>query len=310
MKRKFSSNYECAHAWAAQTQDEGQGNSMHFKGPTIYSFGWWPMATYAKNKAGQTVVIVRGESYSSYTSRHQSYMRSAIKWTRVITIYPGREQSNVAEWTDCKLMRRRTLELIADALGKAKRARKNTQWHLDSAQRLADSFNELLTFVGTKRVKPITLDGELDADLAKLVLEGERQAKRDAKERREREAEIARREAAEEQESIRLLALWITGEAVSVWALRRQPCRLRVKDNEIETSHGASVPVSYAPRLWSLIEHVRARETKDYYYPAGDYEVGRYRLNYVTNEGDLRIGCHDIPYDSIKPIAIQLGLAS
>jgi hypothetical protein len=305
MKRVFGSNYELAHVWASQSQDRGDGNSMHFEGPTVYSFRWWPMATFVKNKKGETRVLVRQEGYGSYTGRHQSYVRSAINHLPTIPVWPGRQNGNM-DWLDLPLARKRALEVIAASLASAKRARKYTQMHLDHAQAVADAYNELALFLGGK-FKPIYLDGELDKDIAKLQAEAAAQRKWDAQERKKREAERAAQEEARLVEAKVDLALWLKGGSVERWRFNNLPCALRIKDNEIETSHGAAVPLSYARRLWTLIEACRAAHAP--YYPK-EFTVGSYRLNEVTATGDLQVGCHFIPYESIVPIAVQLGFTT
>ena len=79
---------------------------------------------------------------------------------------------------------------------------------------------------------------------------------------------------------------------------------LRVKDDQIETTKGARIPVSEAPVLWRLITRAMKGER--------DYEVGQpvgvYRLTKIGRDGSLVVGCHNIPYSETSMVAHQLGL--
>lgn len=72
---------------------------------------------------------------------------------------------------------------------------------------------------------------------------------------------------------------------------------------EIETSHGATVPVKVARGLWSLVLDVRANGPK----LIERMTVGDYTLNKVEPDGTLIIGCHTLPYDELVLMAHKLG---
>lgn len=75
MKTVFSSNSECAHVWAQQTQEKGRtNNNINFRGDSIYSYGHWKMARFVV----YNVVFMRDWSYSITTSKHMSHVRHAI----------------------------------------------------------------------------------------------------------------------------------------------------------------------------------------------------------------------------------------
>jgi hypothetical protein len=81
---------------------------------------------------------------------------------------------------------------------------------------------------------------------------------------------------------------------------------LRVNGDQIETSQGARVPLEHAPRLWRLVQACRA--TGRAYTANGHTEhAGPYAIDAVSAEGELRAGCHTIPYAELELLARSLG---
>jgi len=303
MRHVFNNHSQCVHVWAANTQSDGRAGNVAFNNGTIYSYGYWPMATFAKNKRGREVVLIREEKYSSSTSQHQSMVWHATSHLTRISLH-GNLSNNIDDWYDLAKARRSTMALIVDVLASAKRARKYTEHHVNRAHEYADDFNELLAFVGNRKVKPITWNEDFNAVMSDLMAQTEAQAKRDAKERKARIAAHKKKEAEQKEKAKVNLADWVKGERVpDTWMFRDLPCVLRLHGDLIQTSHGAEVPLSYARRLWTLVSLCRKNGNE---YEPKDFEVGAFRLRRVTISGDLEIGCHFIPYESIKPIAEQL----
>jgi len=84
------------------------------------------------------------------------------------------------------------------------------------------------------------------------------------------------------------------------------PCMLRVsRDNhQIETSHGASIPIEEAPKLWSIVS--RCKKKSEGFYLA-TMQIGNFFGLNVTIKGDLMIGCHKISFEEISLTAKTLG---
>jgi hypothetical protein len=86
--------------------------------------------------------------------------------------------------------------------------------------------------------------------------------------------------------------------------------RLTQADGEIqiETSHGARIPASHAPRIWRLaqacIASGRPYERNGHTEHAGEYAIDR-----VDANGTLHAGCHVIPHSELRSMARQLGLS-
>jgi hypothetical protein len=85
------------------------------------------------------------------------------------------------------------------------------------------------------------------------------------------------------------------------------PVMLRVSGDQIESSMGARIPLEHAPRLWALIQ--ACRSTGRAYAANGHTEhAGPYAIDSVSAEGELKAGCHTIPYAELELMARTLGL--
>jgi hypothetical protein len=77
---------------------------------------------------------------------------------------------------------------------------------------------------------------------------------------------------------------------------------LRVKGDEVETSRGASFPVSHAWRGLALVRAVMARgeqwETNGH-----SCHLGHYRIDRITPDGTVYAGCHVVTFAAIDRIA-------
>lgn len=312
MRKSFSSIQQCTHVWAQNTQAEGYAGNVSFNNGVIYSYRYWPMAAFVTNDRGEEAVLIRDETYSNSTSRHQSYVwRSLPSYVRKIVLY-GDLSNTEREWRPNATMRRMVLQKVADSLGKAKRARKYTQSHLNRAQQYVEAFNELCEFYRAEYpdVARIPWGGELDEQIASIEAQAEAQRVRDEAEREERRKALAAERIEQLVKARFALHEWKQGAVVrDPWLLSDLPCALRLVDEgrTIQTSHGAEVPASYARRLWALIGNCRHNNTT--YHPE-NFEVGAFRLRAVEADGTLQIGCHTIPYAATRELAVALGFMS
>ena len=86
---------------------------------------------------------------------------------------------------------------------------------------------------------------------------------------------------------------------------------LRVRGDVLETSHGASVPLEDAKRVFAFILRGRAI-SGDMSWQAklgAKINVGRYSLDQVFANGDFRAGCHKITFEEASRIAQEIGFA-
>ena len=282
MKRVFSNHSEVCHVWAQQKQDKGWASRIFFEGPSVYSHGrHFEMARFID--ADTVFVTTRG--YSVSTSKHLSLVRGAVSHKTVF---------EVPSFTDHAENVQHYIELAREYFDKAKRARTSTTYLLGAAKRtvailrayreqfptpIPDSHAELWTTLNHGTY----LDGEVQAQLLKK----EREARK-----AELESQRLRREEKEREEQERL-EKWIAGELVYGYF---SAMRLRVRENEVETTHGARVPVIEARKLY--------RALKAGIDVAGQH-IGHYTVTRLDKE-EIVIGCHNIPLAEIERIAPQV----
>lgn len=112
-----------------------------------------------------------------------------------------------------------------------------------------------------------------------------------------------------EKENAERIAAWRDGGPRNFAAWDMPPMlRLSGDGRTIETSHGAMVPVSAAPRLWRLIERVRG--TGEPSNAFAGLHVGPFTLSEIRADGSAVIGCHDIPHAEMAALAARLNLAA
>lgn len=122
-------------------------------------------------------------------------------------------------------------------------------------------------------------------------------------------ATLAERVAAENAAAI---AAWRDGASRPPAVAYQLPPMLRLSSDgrSIETSHGAIVPVSIAPRLWRLIESARGGDAAAVSAAFRGLHVGPFTLSEIRADGSAVIGCHDIPHAEMAALAARLNLAA
>lgn len=282
MRTVFSNHSEVCHVWAQQKQSEGRASRIFFDGPSIYSYGrHFEMARFID--ANTVFATTRG--YSVSTAKHLSIVRRAISHKTVF---------KVPSFTDHAENVRHYIELARGYFDKAKRARTSTTYLLGVAKHTVTVLREYLEQFPT----PIPdSHAELWTALNQgTYLDGEVQAQLIKKEREARKAELESkrlaREAREREEQERL-EKWINGESGYGYF---QAMRLRVREDQVETTHGARVPVIEARKLY--------RALKAGVNVAGQH-IGHYTVTRLDTE-EIIIGCHRIPLAEIERIAPQV----
>jgi len=282
MRTVLRDSAEVFHFWANQVQPQGRAGNVFFDGPYLFSYG--RHFCIARILPGGTVAFTN-RRYSVTTTRHVSEARQAARHLDVVTCYDPLDTAAANRRTAVEVM---TADIKA-AL--APRIRETTREARRAAgYRAAADFNTYLAALPEheRNAPPIDLD-------AGAMAAAEREAAALA------EAEQARRAAlaAERVDDWRQ-----GGPTISLYSL---PPMLRLSSDgaEVETSHGARIPVEDARRLWPIIERVRSG-TKD--YTPGE-PVGNYRLTQIKSDGSIVVGCHSIAYAEIASIAAALGLS-
>lgn len=204
--------------------------------------------------------------------------------------------------------------------------------HIDNLQKMGAEFNTLLARAGRAKsnrefltgnaialrgamiayrdefkVKGATIPAPVSDDVIAAAAATSRAASK-AKQQQEHER------AAQQAKSRELkCAEWRSGERATLeWSYMDLHTMLRLsKDGtRIETSRGASVPVSVASMLWRIVLQTREKEPFATQWNGSPIHIGEYTLREVKADGSLIVGCHTLPYSELAGIARQLHLDS
>lgn len=296
MKKSFSSHREVAHIWAQQSQAEGRASRVFFEGPSIYSYGHhFEMARFVKPK----VVIFNSKSYSSSTSKHQYLVLRAL--SEQVTIH------RIENLDDYNASLKSLIFDLGEFIQLTKRSNSNFEAYYSQINiklsRIQAFIKEFKKDLNKKLIKEASkLPALIKKEITPELME------KKAKANKVREAKNAvkieeRNKIDEEQRKFNALGkaerleLWLKGTInASYYSSYGEAIALRIKNNQIQTTQGANVPLIEARKLWHLIE---AKQ------PIEGVRVGHYTVTGIQGR-DLVVGCHNIPLIEIYKLAKQL----
>ena len=289
MRIRLKNNREVYHYWANQTQSRGECGNTSFEGPRAYSYARNIAMIHENSGASSKLVLfgTRGRS-SVTTSAHISYARQAASHMRQISVpdcHPTTRTDHTHNLQDL-------LEQISKVTATANRARVHKAWHMQHAEQLILDYNDYAEFFG--------LDERYDPD-AMFRLQAKLEAERKKLEREVKEAEERRR-----VEMLEAVDKWRAGESVSLWGHPDTMIRLAKDGKHVETSHGATITVRTAKRLWPMIK--QAHDTKTAVTSAAPFDVDGYPFRSIDANGNLQVGCHFIKYAELERMAHILKL--
>lgn len=299
-----------AHLWANQSQPTAYTarRNFYYDGSTIYSYGeHFPVAKHVEIGTGKhkrRCVLVNNASTTNTTNKHRGHVRDALRGLGLPAFnVPHLEPRALHGHGLSNDIHKHNLEdyqqCIAELAAKAKRARVNCDWLGTQCQAMVDEANAYAAFFKLrKRFKVPT-----DLDLADLAAKAKAEQERTKARRAKQDAERAKRQAARNAELATELEQWKRGERDSVPSDYWGDTLLRVRGSYIQTSRGAVVPVDEATKLLPLI-----RRGKAWHANGQTMAVGSFQLSEVTEQGDIRVGCHTIKRDELERIAAELGL--
>ena len=287
MRTKYSSNSELSHIWANDPDPSigKSANSMSCQNGKLYSY-----STCIAQIIGDTV-IYNTHSYSVTTSKQQGYMQSATShYSKKIYLDIPRRG------LDSLVFNQRDFEEIVikpnankanDLLVKASRSKKYATLYSGQAFSIIKNLEKYALFTGLFYSCP-----DID-DLQELAIKADKKAKALEK--------IRRAERIKEQAEA--LINWRKGEDVRN---RFEITALRIKEDQIETTKGARIPLDHAIKFWGLIKSWHEKGVS-YVKDHHSIHLGNYSVNRFEND-ILTVGCHSIPYSEIENIAHQLRL--
>jgi hypothetical protein len=291
-----------AHAWAHQTGKNRTGFNMYYEGDTIYSYGQhFPIARHVRTEQGERAVLFTTDTYGVSTAKHKTITWRACHHLKVFNVPFVRARSLVEHQANYQAL----IASAHESMGKAKRARKYTDLHLNDAEQSITEANDYNHAFGLGH--PIVEMVNLDAAIADMRARAAEVAKREQAEReaRQRAERIRQRKAYNPD-----IVAWLDGASTyapaSNNAYGRRPF-VRVKGDVVETSWGATVPKSQAIVAFRMAAKCRALGRT---WEAGlaAPRVGSFALTKIGPTGNLVVGCHNIPYRHMKLAADRAGI--
>ena len=295
MKTVFNNRQLC-HVFAQQNQEHGRGNHMFFDGDTIYSYGkHFSAARIHKTKKG-SFALVNSQRYSNTTSKHLSYIRSALSG-----LMPYFECSDVSSpKLAVKESMTRIESIIADTL-KAKKIAglDDINYKMDYITGLYTELNQLRKLLGLKSVHPrksvvLKVRKHLESRLVRYnelntpEIIAERQAKK--------QAIGLENEKKREVEQSKQIDAFRAGESFGYISLNHE--LLRIKGDIIETSRKAEVPLTEALKAWQTIKN-------GYTHSLVGLQIGSFEFVGIKQgaAGEyLQIGCHKILISEVEKV--------
>lgn len=301
----MATHNEVAHAWANKTGKHKRGFAMLYDGDVIYSWGkHFAIARHVTLDDCSHAVLFTTEGYSVSTAKHKTIVRRAVNGHRVFYVADVLADSHDAHMRNYN----ERLEHVAEIVKRAKRARTNGPWLAETAERILQEANEYADAFGLGQ--PHHTLADLDAALADALARREEAARKANEERAHR----LRLQRIEQRHRINpLLVEWINGgnpqySVGSNYAFRMRPF-VRVKGNVVETTWGASVPLSAAVRAFRLAAQCRAKGEAWEPKGMGGMMIGDFALRRIGPTGNLVVGCHDIPFRHQSIAAARAGIS-
>lgn len=297
----MSTHNEVAHAWANQTGKNRKGFNMYYEGMTIFSYGsHFPIARLVDTPAGR-VVLMTTESYSISTSKHITYTRRACHHMRTFNVPYVATSGGMVDNAKSYLSR------IIELLEKAKRARVYGPSLMRQATDLIAEAQDFIRAFEVPGFETMTWDPETMVAGAREVARLQEQRMAEAR----RLQDLAAKKRYREEVWPRIKA-WLSGgdadppENRFYAPLRTDRPLPRIEGDRVVTSWGASVPLAAARRLYWVA--VQCRRTKKTYAPQDTLRVGDFTLRHIKKNGDIVVGCHDIPFWFMRYAACRAGI--
>ena len=105
--------------------------------------------------------------------------------------------------------------------------------------------------------------------------------------------------------------LWLTGKSSycpAIWRITdNKSCRMRIKDNRLETSLGASVSLDDAIRIFKMVRFCK-KTGKSYKANDANLHAGHFRIDSISSNGDMKTRCHRFSYNQMYEVAKRHGL--
>lgn len=320
-------NSQLAHVWAQQTKESGKGSNMFFEGRSIYSYGkHYLIATFKTNHKGESCVLINSESYSHSTGQHTSYVSQAVSNKLIFRLPISLEDT---EHESISVKRKDELWLhysikatqLRDKIKGCKTLNtlESTYTAYTHLCEQANAFSSFFSYPNRLQVfKSIEAiyENKKASFIAQIAL------KETPEYKAKQEQAKAKRLAREAQLMKEDISRWFKHESLLYYTPRDFPnIYLRLtgialygdKPTHIETSQGASFPISDAIEAFKIIKaHKKLVDTKDLletvFYDTAKPELGDFTIDSIDNNGNVKAGCHFVKYEEIERMAKLLNL--
>ncbi len=323
MSKRYSSDLQLCHAFAHRLTEAGHcaGNTS-FSNDVFYSYST-PIAARVETPV-ISVILLSTDTFSNTTTKHKSKLVSAIN--NVYEVVPARyiptDLRNAKAVSDIHKL---NVDFFTDILHKAldafvgtTRSRVEKARELVRAFEAVDSYTRVFHF-SWDNAQPIyqvleQARAEIEAHNEKRAVQKAHRSDNafDSEGRKRYKAMIAKS-----------LRKWRSGETDKLPLNKLlEPIALRVTQDRIETSRGASMPRRDVARIWPNLKAMWQSFTEE---PTLNEKVDPTKLllkSAVSNpemrfgqfvgvhvsKDFIRIGCHTIPWSEVVDVAKQLGL--
>jgi hypothetical protein len=293
MKTVFSSQKECAHIWAQQSQPFGKASNLFFERSRIYSYGTHYCIA---NFVNDNVVLINSKNYSHSTNKHSTYVRRALNESiKVINVPFVQYPDHIGNIEFFK-------NKINNLINEARKSVKYTEFSINQANYYK---GQALDYCDVFNLPRSTKEYFNSLNLIDEQINSKIEAQREKRELKEQIERIENEQLIEFCKN-EVLPAWFNN--LPLPKLIRQSGKnvvyknvdpyilpfayLRVNENEVETTHGAKVPLDAAKVLFSLIQS--GRDIKG-------FKIGNYTV--IGINGVLTIGCHKIERNEIERFA-------
>ena len=289
MKTVFSKDM-VAHIWAQQNQYEGRTSSgnFYFTDKTLYSYGNHFIVGKFEQHNGNRCILMSTRTYSVTTSSQQAIARQAIRNNPLPVFYvPCPEEFGVAN----KTIWDREIKALLEKAATARTKRDSIMREVTDLATMANSYATFFELPWTVEVPA------LSEEFCTNIRKGNKE--RALQERIRKET----KERAEAHIKATCVSEWLLGVSDSIpYRYRPQDALLRVRGDEVQTSHGATVSISEALGILPLIRHCRQMET-GVIATGRTHHIGQFPVKEIMSNGDMVVGCHSIKWGEIEKIA-------
>lgn len=330
--RNVVSNSEVAHLWAQERQQSARNpqDNFYFNRATIYSYGsHFPIAQHYRLNGGDHKILYTTQGYSSTTAKHLNEVSGAIPGyiDRIdCLVVEGVEQGSKGEFSHRQNIREYA-QRACHLIDKQNRAR--TADYTGEIVSVKSDFNKYVKYFKCKSIATQMTGKErkkLKYGYAKLEEEKYRETLKDllsgeirwenARILSEKEKQkILERKQAEAKKAQQKIQDWLSGKSNDTnpfYNLKTDMLRLVTKHEGMEgekrevkivqTSRGLDIKYQDAKRLYYIVDAVR-KDGEDRRF--NDLEVSGWNINSITKHGDIRAGCHFIPFEEAQKIALS-----